>query len=233
MVNKTLTTLENFRSEVMARNLARPNRFEVLIQLPKALSSERGVENGRLVSIFCESTTLPTKTIGVRQQKIQGPAYQRPVSIDYGGEGITMTFLVDQQMIVKEFFDHWMEKVISNYSFNVNYQDEYTSLIRIYQLNQQDERVYGVMLTDAFPRAIAQMDLNHSTQNQVHKLNVTFAYRKWEATTLRNSFLPKISNVVDTAKQSGSIFDIFKKSSVTDSQLKDRNYTGDIKTPVK
>jgi hypothetical protein len=155
------------------------------------------------------------------------------VSIDYGGEGITMTFLVDQQMVVKDFFDHWMEKVISNYSFNVNYQDEYTSLIRIYQLNQQDERVYGVMLTDAFPRAIAQMDLNHSTQNQVHKLNVTFAYRKWESTTLRNSFIPKLSNVVDGAKQSGSIFDIFKRSSVTDSQLRDKNYTGDTKTLVK
>ena len=224
------STLENFKSEVMARNLARPNRFEVLILAPKALSSENGNENGKLVSLFCESANLPTKTINVKQQRIQGPAYQRPTGVDYGGEGITMTFLVDEQMVVKNFFDYWMEKIVTPYGFNVNYQDEYVSQIQINQLNQKDEVVYRVLLTDAFPRSMGQMELNHSTQNQTHKLNVTFAYRRWEAGTVRNSFIPKVSNAIDSTKQSGGIFDIFRKSSVSDSQLRDRNF---IKPPAK
>lgn len=222
-------TLQNFKSEVMARNLARPNRFEVIIQAPKALTSERGIENGRLVSLFCESANLPTKTISVKQQRIQGPAYQRPTGVDYGGDGITMTFLLDQQMVVKDFFDYWMEKIVTPYSYSVNYQDEYISMIRIYQLDQKDEATYGVVLFDAFPRSISQVELNHSSQNQVQKLNVTFAYRKWEATTLRNSFIPKVSNAADENKSRG-IFDIFK-SSVTDKQLQDRTYMGDSGRP--
>ena len=50
-----------------------------------------------------------------------------------------------------------MEKVVSPYSYTINYQDEYASRINIYQLNEKNERVYGVLLFDAFPRSIAQM----------------------------------------------------------------------------
>jgi hypothetical protein len=221
------STLENFKSEVMARNLAKPNRFEVLIHPPAAFKdynnnvSETSVQNSKLASLFCESANLPTKTIGVKQQRIQGPAYQRPTSVDYGGEGLSMTFLVDQQMVVKSFFDYWMEKVVSPYSYTINYQDEYASRINIYQLNEKNERVYGVLLFDAFPRSIAQMELNHGTQNQVHKLTVTFAYRYWEASALSNSFIPKTA----TVNNPSNLFDIFKRSSVTDEMLRDINYT--------
>ena len=219
-------SLDKFRAEVRTRGLAKPNRFEVLIHPPPAFIdsngnlSETSVENSKLVSLFCESANLPTKTIGVKQQRLQGPAYQRPTSVDYGGDGITMTFLVDQQLAVKGFFDYWMERVVTPYSYNVSYQNEYASRIHIYQLNEKDEHVYGVILYDAFPRAMSQMELNQSTQNQVHKLTVTFAYRYWEASSLSNSF--RLKNA--TMNKSSGIFDIFKKSSVTDDMLKDPNY---------
>jgi hypothetical protein len=52
--------------------------------------------------------------------------------------------------------------------------------ITIYQLDETDKRKYAVSLIDAFPRAISQMDLNAAAANQMHRLTVIFAYRKWE-----------------------------------------------------
>jgi hypothetical protein len=173
-------SLKNFRTEVARRGLAKPNRFEVIIQLPVGLNSNNISSNDtRLLSLFCESAMLPTQTINVKQQRIYGPYYQRPISVEYGSEGIPMTFLIDQQMNIKALFDAWMTKIIDPMQYFVNYQNTYTSRITINQLDQKDKVTYSVVLEDAFPRSVALIELNNSTQNQVHKLNVTFTYRRW------------------------------------------------------
>jgi hypothetical protein len=51
-----------------------------------------------------------------------------------------------------------------------------------------------VELIEAFPRSVAMMELNNSTQNQVHKLNVTFAYRKWIAAKMSSGIILPGSN---------------------------------------
>jgi hypothetical protein len=193
-------SLDKFKAEVRTRGLAKPNRFEVNILVPPSIaSSELGPysltsENSRLVSLFCESANLPTQTINVKQQRIIGPAYQRPVGTDYGGEGISMTFLVDQQMEVKAFFDSWMAKIVNPNQYYVSYQSEYAASIKIDQLDEKNNITYAVELIEAFPRSVAMMELNNSTQNQVHKLNVTFAYRKWIAAKMSSGIILPGSN---------------------------------------
>lgn len=173
--------IDNFVSEVSTRGLARPNRFEVTFPLPNGLNNSSQVADSRIVSLFCESANLPSKTIGVKQQKIYGPNYQRPFSSEYGGEGITMTFLVDRAMDIKGFFDAWTNIIIDPFQYFVHYPDNYTVPITISQLDEGENRTYTVTLEDAFPRSVALMELNQSSQNSVHKLNVTFAYRRWFA----------------------------------------------------
>jgi hypothetical protein len=179
-------SLKNFQAEVKSRGLAKPSRFEVALRLPSALINQGFTDkDNRLVSLFCESANLPTQTIGVKTQKIYGPGYQRPFSVDYGGEGIAMTFLLDQQMDVKGFFDAWISKIVDPIQYFVYYQNTYTSLIQINQLDEKHNTTYSVILEDAFPRSVALLELNNSAQNQVHKLNVTFAYRRWSAVQRR------------------------------------------------
>jgi hypothetical protein len=133
---------------------------------------------------------LPSHNIGVRQQRIYGPSYQRPTSVDYGGDGITLSFIIDGNMDVKGYFDAWMQLVIDPYSFHVNYSREYTSTMRITQLNQQDQGVYSAVFEDVFPKTLSMLDLNQGNQNSVQKLNVTFVYRRWYAD---HSAIDKIS----------------------------------------
>jgi len=188
-------TISDFQTQIRNRGVARPNRFEVNITTPIRLLS--AIPDLRLVSLFCESANLPPQNIGVRQQRIYGPAYQRPTSVDYGGEGITLSFILDGAMDVKGFFDAWMQIVVDPISFHVNYAAEYTSKMRIYQLNEQDENVYGAIFEDVFPKTVSMLDLNQGTQNSVQKLNVTFVYRRWY---VDHSAVYKVGEPVTTNK---------------------------------
>jgi hypothetical protein len=103
--------------------------------------------------------------------------------VDYGGESITLSFLVDRSMRVKNFFDKWMRGIVDPNTYNLTYQKDvnkgYTVDMLINQLDEQDNITYSIKLEDAFPRNIGMMDLNMASQNTPHKLNVTFAYRRW------------------------------------------------------
>jgi hypothetical protein len=173
-------SISDFQTEVRIRGLAKPNRFEISFPTPKGLADlTQTIWTNRLISLFCESANLPSKTIGVKQQRVYGPAYQRPFNSEYGGEGITMTFLLDTDMDVKGFFDAWTNIIVDPFQYFVHYADNYTVPITIFQLDEKDNITYAITLEDAFPRSVALLDLNNSTQNQVHKLNVTFSYRRW------------------------------------------------------
>lgn len=175
-------SLRNFRTEINRRGVARPNRFEVTFPLPLGLGpgfSNLTSAETKLVSLFCEVSGLPQQSIGIRNQRIYGPVYPRPFGVDYGGDGLTMTFLLDQQMDVKAFFDAWVSKIIDPVQYFVYYFNTYKTNITITQLDQKDNSPYSVVLEDAFPRNVALLELNSGTQNQAHHLNVTFVYRRW------------------------------------------------------
>ena len=169
--------IENFKSQINVSGMSKTNRFEVQIVPPPALSSK--LDNARLVSLFCDISSLPGMSITTKGQRIYGAAYQRPISSEFGGESISMTFYVDNKFDVKYFFDSWMFSIVNPNSFNVMYQQEYVTPIKITQLNENDEDQYSIFLEDAFPRSMNMMDLNMSSTNQVHKLTVNFSYRRW------------------------------------------------------
>lgn len=171
-------SIDNFLTETRDRGFAKPNRFEVTFPLPNGLSNSDEVADNRLICLYCESANLPSKTIGVKQQRIYGPTYPRPFNSEYG-DTVTMTFLVDREMDVKGFFDAWMNIIVDPYQYFVHYPDTYTVPITISQLDEEENKTYSVTLEDAFPRSIALMELNQSSQNSVHKLNITFTYRRW------------------------------------------------------
>jgi hypothetical protein len=171
-------SLKQFHTQVRRTGLAKQNRFEIEFPVPQLLQ-KRGIFQGRVVNLFCESTSLPPQSINIKQQRIYGPAYQRPFSSDYGGDGISMTFLLDQPMDIKAFFDAWLSIIVDPVQYYVHYQDDYVVPIKIKQLNEKDQVTYTAEIVDAFPRNYSMLEVNNASTNSVHKINVMFAYRKW------------------------------------------------------
>lgn len=130
---------------------------------------------------------------------LYGPAHQRPISIDYGGDGIAASFYLDREMNVKRFFDIWMQSIVNASTDNVSYQNDYITNIVIRQLSDgrgglqntstfnprgvTEEATYAVQLEEAFPRSMNLVDLNTGSQNQISRLTVVFAFRKWKYET--------------------------------------------------
>jgi hypothetical protein len=229
-MSKASFNLNNFLTSVKTRGLAKVNRFEVIISPPKALLSFAVQEGDRsskqeaeLSSLFCEVSNFPPINLTVKPFKIFGPSYQRPITSEYGGDGMSMTFHIDKDMLLKRFFEDWIENIVRRDDFTVNYQDSYVTNILIRQLdegslgneapystltddqgtplaNLEDERnklniKYEIELIEAFPRSMTLVDLNNSAQNQTHRLNIIFAYRYWRRTDIQDSIqiVPKVS----------------------------------------
>ena len=176
-------SLREFQTQVLSRGLARTNRFELVISLPAILGGR--VDEQRVVSLLCETASLPLLNINVKPHRIYGPNYQRPITSEYGGEGIPFTFHVDREMKVKRFFEDWMEFIINRNSYNVAYQSQYVTTIEVNQLDEQNNITYSASIEDAFPRNLNLMELNNAAQNQTHRLTVLFAYRRWTRTELK------------------------------------------------
>lgn len=171
-------SLDRVRTEILnGAGLARTNRFEVIITPPPAMGTE-GVPG--LVSMYVEQASIPLMNIFTKSFKIFGPSYQRPISSEYGGEGLPITFHVDRDMQVRKFFENWMHKVVRPDVFTVAYQEDYITDIIIRQLDEQDNITHEIILYEAFPRNMNLMDLNQGSSNQTHRLNVLFAYRYWK-----------------------------------------------------
>ena len=119
-------SLERFRSEVLdGAGLARNNRFEVIIAPPRGLS-DRGPES-ELASLYVEQASVPLLNIFAKPFKIFGPTYQRPITSEYGGEGMPITFHVDRDMRIRRFFEDWMHLIVDPVRFTVGYQENYIS----------------------------------------------------------------------------------------------------------
>ena len=171
-------SISNFLAQVTKLGLARQNRFEV--QIPNLFGDER------LISLFCQSATLPGASLALKKQTLFGPAYIRPASINYG-ESITLSFLCDKDMLVRKAFDNWIHSIVNPSSFTVNYKDEYARTITIYQLDEKENYTYSIQLIDAFPTVIGALSLNQAALDRFHILPVTFSYRVWETADITNT----------------------------------------------
>lgn len=188
-------SLERFRSEVLSgAGLSRPNRFEVSITPPRGLANS---QFSNLVSLYVEQTSMPLLNIFTKPLKIFGPSYQRPITSEYGGDGISFNFHVDKKFDVRKFFEEWMHLIVDPETFTVGYQESYVSTINIRQLDDQNNAIHEVQLLEAFPRNMNLMDLNNASSNQTHRINILFAYRYWiDINKTRKNEVPQLLNVI-------------------------------------
>lgn len=190
-LGKSNFNLERFKTEVLGQGLARTNRFEVLITPPPSLPIFN--KDKERVSMFCEVSNFPPLSLNVRQLRILGPNFQRPITSDYGGDGISMIFHVDREMKVKSFFDNWLELIVSNQDWSVLYPEDYQTTLNIRQIDEQNNVTYEIELLEAFPRSMNIMELNNSAQSQTHRLNIIFAYRYWRKRVVEVAEVPIVT----------------------------------------
>jgi hypothetical protein len=158
-------------------DVAKPSRFEVTIG-SKVYYNDI---NPNDLILRCETAELPSRTYATAEQKFgSNPVEKFPYQVQFND--LNLTFIVDDDMQAKYFFDAWLEAVIPSSRYNPNYKDTYSCTINIRQYNNYNELSYSVDLLEAYPISVNQLDLDWSAEGH-HKLTVVFAYTSWQKTS--------------------------------------------------
>jgi hypothetical protein len=167
-------SISQFKSS-FKQDLARPSRFDVQIPVPMALSFYGGTT--RQLNYRCENTELPGRTLATTGLKIYNLEEKFPYQTTYND--ISMTFIVDEDMRARKFFDAWINYINPTTNLNFKYKTDYAVSILVNQYDMKNVPTYSVYLLDAYPISVNQMDLDWSSDG-FHKLVVTFAYTYWK-----------------------------------------------------
>lgn len=169
--------IDNLKGAITKRKgLAKPTQFLIEFTLPAGVV---GSLDTRDLSILCQTTSLPTRTITtVDYAGTQRHSFKIPSG--YSFDSLTCTFLVGNDFFPKNLFDNWINRSVDPLSYRVRYLEQYSSTVRIYQLDTEGNFIYGIKLNHAFPTDMNSLELDAGATDSVHKLNVTFSYYDYE-----------------------------------------------------
>ena len=200
---------------------AKANRYEVVILLPSGVTSgdfqgageaamatnvlsRLSGETARRISFRCDSISIPGRNL---RTQMNGNIYGPPHEIVQGQTfaPVEATFYCGSDLAERYFFEQWQKVSYNSDTHNINYYKEYVGSVDIYQLNEKDERTYGVRLEEAFPKTVGEIAYGHGSSNTINKVTVAFSYRKF-----RNLASEGIGG--DKKSLEDNLSDIFKNS---------------------
>lgn len=172
---------------------ARGSLFEV--QIFGAPGTSRA--NSRDLTFFCKNATIPGMVFNAAQAEYVGQL-RRFMPQTWNPEPVQAIFMLDSDHQVLSFFHSWAQQIV-NYStaagpfaevggklpFEVGYKDSYSCriVIRQYSTNyEQSGTYYEVILDNAFPIQIGDVDLAWENNDSYSVLPISFQYDAIEFT---------------------------------------------------
>lgn len=166
--------LNEFISKIKSTGLAKTNRYRVTIATPTLMTGF--MNSGRLITLFCESTSLPGQVIATTEQRIMGEIREFPYSKFY--DNITLSFYIDNNFEVKGFFDNWLNSVSNTQNKITSYYKDYIAPTVLIEVLPMDSEVstYSITLHEAYPKGISPIQLSADSRD-IAKIGVSLNYK--------------------------------------------------------
>lgn len=177
--------LNQFIAKVKNTGIAKTNRYRVSITMPSAISSY--TSSNRLITLFCESTALPGINISTAQQRIIGEARELPYEKIYSN--VALSFYIDNNFEVKEFFDAWVNAISNSQNKITSYYKDYiapTIVIDILPIDSETA-IYSITLHEAYPKATSNIQIAADSKD-VAKILVSINYKYYTTTKSENKY---------------------------------------------
>lgn len=189
--------ISNFIAGVSKNGIMRNNKFLVRMTYPAGFVGRSDLINSiRNLEFWCDSAVIP----GVSMQTTQirrygyGVAEKRPVTPAFNN--VSLTFISDGKGEMHKYFHNWMMSInnynlsdgdLSNYkssrsggrTYELAYKDSYVSNITISVFDETQKEIVKVILRDAFPTDLGDIQLNWNDTNDFARIPVSFAYTDW------------------------------------------------------
>lgn len=171
-------SITKFSSELKARGIAKQSHYLVEIMPPPFYYTP---VDESFIPLFCEQTQMPEMALATDSIKDNGITRESVYDKMYGT--ITMSFICDQNMIIKSFFDRWIQGIVMSSGGVFAYPKEYTvPWINIHQLNEKLDIIYSVKLINCYPKVVNDIILTNNSKDY-NRFQVVFVYEKWESET--------------------------------------------------
>ena len=183
--------INEFRSQIASRGLAKSSLFYVTITVPASLTNTLGsIMDSNTLSFFCDTASLPGMEFGTVDYKKHGygKSYKRPV--EFNESTLPLIFMVDAEFGVVKYFHRWFQSIF-NYNngsavredpqgklpYEFEYHDNYAATIEIFVFSMNDtQKVYKYKFSKAYPMSIGEVNVAWEINDQIMKLPVTFEY---------------------------------------------------------
>ena len=173
-----------FLSDITKHGVSKPSQFDVEFTHPSHFSLP--AFSPEHLSFRCETAELPGRQIATTPYRIYGATH--PVAYNHTNLPINLTFLCSEFLSEKVYFESWIEYIAGLTSnkpddtprMNAQYYDNYVADMEIHQFQMnQNTKIYSAKFIEIFPINVLPLTLDRKLQNEVHKVQVTFAYKRW------------------------------------------------------
>ena len=204
--------VNRFRSEIFKTGVLKNNKFFVRMYSPRGFSSSGNTDAALLASttvrfleFWCESTNLPGVSLSTTEVRRYGYGAMEKKPYVTVTNDVTMSFIGDGKGIIWSYFQNWI-KLIVNYDmrngitkesgilrnqspFELAYKEEYAVDIHISVFDDAGNEIIHVVLRDAYPTFVGDIQLNWGDTNSLMRVPVTFSFFDWynEKLTLANN----------------------------------------------
>jgi len=169
--------LNNFLAELNKDGYALPSRYEVLITPPAGHPDK---SSARTVSMRVEAIDMPGRALNTSlDTNMYGIAPEIVDGITFGGT-IALTIQTSADLKERVFFQSWQELAWNKSTWNVGYYKDYIGSMKIYVLDINNNRRYGVNVFECFPKEVVPAPLSYNQATEIIKTSVTMQYKYWE-----------------------------------------------------
>lgn len=165
--------LKNFIATVKTEGLMRSSRYAVTLTPPRSVGAFKDLKK---ILLFCSDVQMPGVQLSTTQIRQYGELRESPYEKQF--DNINMTFYVDNNMAVKNFFDTWVSSIQDPKTRTFEYYDYYTTNIVLEIEDLKDRKRYEVKLSECYPKNVGSVSVGYDNK-EVMKLQVSMNYKYW------------------------------------------------------
>ena len=164
------SNISDFISYVGENGTARPNRYWVKFDVPQLGSLGN-------MAMYCRTASMPGRSFQTVMQRQLNVPFKIPYVASY--DDVSFTFSLSDNLKERIFFEKWQALMYDENSALMNYYDTYRGTTTIEQLDRQDNATYSILLREAYPVALSNVDYAYDNNDTLQQMTVTIAYRYW------------------------------------------------------
>tara|TARA_A100001201_G_scaffold6173_1_gene10305 strand:+ start:45 stop:629 length:585 start_codon:yes stop_codon:yes gene_type:complete len=177
-------TISEFAGKLSTFGLASPNKFKVQFNnIPIGT-------NDRQLDFMCEQIDIAGRSV----QSIMNLEYGIRREVAYNAPAynpLNLTFICTGELKEKRLLDQWNNLIVdSTQGFDVAYYDTYAKNCSLKVTSLAQDGVtenFSIVYKEVYPKSVQSIQLNHSTQNTVLRVNAEMQYAFFETDDIQAS----------------------------------------------